>query len=236
MSDIIIPTDERPGIDTTNCDSCHGRCLRESEIKSLRNEIKLLRKAVITDSLTGLFSKRYFMEALEKEFARTRRTVQPTSLILLDVDNFKSVNDTYGHIIGDKVLQEAAKILQRTMRIIDIPCRYGGEEFALILPSTPLSEAIRVAERLRGAIEVAELVIRPHEPLSITASFGVSVFNSEDAYTLHNIIEQADRQLYRAKKLGRNRVCSSESMNQRERSTQISQEERDALVKDPAKE
>ena len=116
------------------------------------DELKTLRKQVITDPLTGLFNVRYFRDSLESELERTRRTGMSTCLMIIDLDHFKRVNDTYGHENGNRVLVHCAELLQSQTRKLDICCRYGGEEFVIILPSTELMLAQQVAERCRSLL------------------------------------------------------------------------------------
>lgn len=214
--------------DTLN--ACPDCAAKEREILRLRQEVAVLKQAVVTDSLTGLFNKQPFDDTLKRELERTRRTGLPTSLVLLDVDYFKAINDTYGHLAGDDVLRQLGDTLRRAMRTIDIPCRYGGEEFALILPSTPVSVAAQVAGRLRAAIAQQSLKTAPQVTINITASFGVSAYHKADSFDYHELINRADRQLYKAKKLGRNRVCTDSSVNQK-KDTRLTREEKGALYR-----
>ncbi len=200
----------------------------EERINQLERQVEHLQKLVVTDPLTGIYNKRHFNESLHKELERTRRSRQPTSLIMLDIDHFKSINDQHGHLAGDKVLQALANTLKHTIRLIDIPCRYGGEEFALILPSTPLVTAIQVAERLHQAIQQAEIAIDDDHALQITASLGVSSFDALDKADGEQLIARADQQLYQAKATGRNRVCA-ETTTMAGAQAQLTPEEKGAL-------
>ncbi len=168
--------------------------------EELRMKNAQLEQAAQTDGLTGLFNHGAFQEALRTEIQRAERLRQPLSLIMLDVDHFKQFNDTFGHPAGDEVLRQVAEVLRHQARPYDIVARYGGEEFAIILPSTPLEDALRAAERLRQAIE---RIPNSHAP--ITASLGVAEYQrgSMPASLLYN----ADSALYHAKRSGRNRVC-----------------------------
>jgi diguanylate cyclase (GGDEF)-like protein/PAS domain S-box-containing protein len=152
------------------------------------------------DGLTGLKNRRAFQDRLQEEISRSRRHGHPLSLILLDIDHFKSYNDTFGHPKGDEVLRAVGKLLSRTMRDTDFAARYGGEEFAIILPNTDRAGAEQVAERLRSAIAAAEWDDR-----AITASVGTASFSS-DVNNVDALLEHADRALYRSKEAGRNRV------------------------------
>ena len=163
-------------------------------------------RLAVTDELTGLFNVRHFQEALENEVERSRRFSSPVGLAMLDIDNFKRVNDTYGHQQGDVVLVEVARSLRSLSRDIDVPARYGGEELAVILPQTDLDGAELLAERMRAA--VADLAVKRLDGqgiLKITASFGVAAF-PESADSRESLIAAADAALYRAKHGGKNQV------------------------------
>ena len=159
----------------------------------------------ITDGLTGLYVHRYFQDALLREIARVERCGNSLSLIMLDIDNFKTFNDTYGHQIGDIVLREVAVLIKKELREYDIATRYGGEEFGIILPNTSLFLATAVAERLRKSIEKHSIMYF-NEELKITISIGVSEYTS--GLTKHAFIEQADSALLRAKAKGKNIVIA----------------------------
>ena len=181
-------------------------CPLIAEAASLRQENSELRATLGTDSLTGLFNYRHLQECLDTELERTRRTRNPTALIMLDLDHFKRVNDDWGHEVGNRALKSTAAILKASARKLDIPCRYGGEEFALILPGTPLLAAIEVAERVRSAIEAAPLKIDGKE-LKISASLGVDIYRADMLLGVDEFIHLADGYLYQAKQHGRNRVA-----------------------------
>lgn len=180
------------------------------KIKHLQDDLKrsneLLLELSNTDHLTGLFNRRYLMESLDKELQRAVRKQGCLSLILLDIDYFKSVNDTFGHVQGDVVLQKVSQQLQKELRGYDIAARYGGEEFIAVLPDASLKEAVFVAERIRGAIEQLKFV-GDISHLRLTASLGVAEFEAPDCNNgVDAFIKQADDALYRAKANGRNRV------------------------------
>lgn len=158
----------------------------------------------ITDSLTGLFNRRHVFALAEREFQRARRFGRPLSAIMLDVDHFKQVNDTYGHAAGDQVLAEVARRLRASIRAIDLIGRYGGEEFVLVLPETELAGAGLLGERLRLAIAAAP-VSTVGGALAVTASLGVAT-TRPDVSDVAALINQADQALYSAKQAGRNRV------------------------------
>jgi diguanylate cyclase (GGDEF)-like protein len=165
-----------------------------------------VQRQAVTDELTGLFNVRHFQDSLENEVERSRRFSSPVGLAMLDIDNFKRVNDTYGHQQGDVVLVEVARCMRSLSRDIDEPARYGGEELAVILPQTDLDGAELLAERMRAA--VADLAIKRLDGqgvLHVTASFGVAAF-PESADGRKSLIAAADAALYRAKHGGKNRV------------------------------
>jgi two-component system, cell cycle response regulator len=179
------------------------------KIKKLQDDLKrsneLLLELSNTDHLTGLFNRRYMMEALDKEVQRSVRSGGNLSLIMLDIDHFKTVNDRFGHLQGDVVLQRVALQLQKELRSYDCAARYGGEEFVAILPDSPLKEAVLVADRIRLAVQGTRFNGQL-SPLSLTASMGVACFSNEQSVTVDGFIKQADDALYRAKANGRNRV------------------------------
>lgn len=164
----------------------------------------------VTDGLTGIYNRRYLMDALEREFSRASRHKEAFSLIMVDIDHFKKVNDTYGHQTGDVVLKETARILNDALRKSDTIGRYGGEEFCIILPETTLEGARAVAENLRALVE-AHVFHSGDTSLRATASLGVSSFPVEGITSSADLLKRADEALYRAKEGGRNRVCVREA-------------------------
>jgi len=179
------------------------------KIKMLQDALKrsnqLLLELSNTDPLTGIFNRRYFMEAVEKEFLRARRKQAPLILSLIDIDHFKRVNDRFGHPQGDQVLVSLASVIQGELRRYDIIACYGGEEFIVLLPETAPDEGIAVVERLRIAVENITFPA-PLEQLRVTVSLGVSVYPEERIASVYDLIHEADIALYRAKAAGRNRV------------------------------
>ena len=165
----------------------------------------LLRFA-FTDFLTGLKTRGYFEQQLDMEMARAERRGTPFAVLMIDIDHFKRLNDTYGHPVGDMVLRDVAAILTRDLRQIDIAARYGGEEFILLLPETNLQGAKLVAQRLRYSVEQAKFCTPPRsKPERLTISIGVALFPDE-ARIKADLLEAADAALYQAKAKGRNRV------------------------------
>jgi len=174
------------------------------------------RELAKTDTLTGLDNRREFQRRLDGEIERSRRYARPLSLLMLDIDHFKVINDTYGHPAGDEVLRTLAGLIRRALRPADQPARYGGEEFAVILPETPAAGAHAVAERLRGAIAAAPFALGAGTTVYPTVSIGVAGF-LEDADAGPALVAAADRALYAAKKAGRNCVRASSAVLDAER-------------------
>ena len=179
------------------------------KIKSLQDELKqaneLLKRLTNIDHLTNLFNRRYLSEVLDGEFFRARRNNEYLSLIIIDIDYFKKVNDTYGHQNGDVVLGAVAMLAQRQLRAYDSAARYGGEEFVLVIPGTTLAGGVMVAERLRQAV-LEHTFPPPLEDLTVTISAGVATYPSPNVDSVDSLFRQADEALYRAKQNGRNRV------------------------------
>jgi two-component system, cell cycle response regulator len=190
-----------------------ARCAAMLRIKDLQDQLhrtqRKLAEQAITDELTSLKNRRAFDERLQEEFRRAQRYADPVSLIMLDLDHFKLVNDQYGHPFGDVVLRGAAERIRSATRDPDICARYGGEEFAVILPKTHLSGALAVAERIWSS-----LGSRGHgppatggEPVTVTASLGLAFYPSKDITTPELLLRYADAALYQAKRAGRNTIC-----------------------------
>jgi len=173
-------------------------------------DIAILQHESITDALTGLKNRRYFDQRICEEVALSKRYKLPLTLILLDVDYFKKINDTYGHTVGDEVLTNLAKLVLEVVRDSDIVARYGGEEIAIITPNTSKAEAELLAERLRGKVEktTVAMVGATQEIVQVTVSLGICslspVITDKEA-----LLEESDQALYLAKKYGRNRVVVS---------------------------
>jgi diguanylate cyclase (GGDEF)-like protein len=172
--------------------------LQVEEISRLQESV---RRQAIHDALTGLFNRRYLEETLPRELASARRRNAPMSVILLDVDRFKTINDTFGHQAGDRSLQCLASLLDASTREGDIICRYGGDEFVLVLPDTPLADAVSKAETLRHEYSALDQAGCPRA----TMSLGVAC-SPEHGGDSAAILLAADRALYRAKEAGRNQV------------------------------
>ncbi len=174
--------------------------------RQLEDQNRQLERLATRDPLTGLYNRRYIEEKLEEETARARRYGPPLSVVLLDLDNFKMVNDTLGHQTGDEVLVAIAQSLRKDVRQVDVVGRIGGEEFIVILPNTPAKSAVTMGERIRSRIEGLDCIVKPDgTPLRMTISGGIAQFVAEDSGS-KEMLERADRVLYQAKREGKNRV------------------------------
>jgi two-component system cell cycle response regulator len=191
----------------------------EEQKRQLEEQKRQLAEQSVTDALTGLKNRRFFDERLVEEFRRAQRYTDPLSLMMLDLDNFKLVNDRHGHLVGDLVLREAAKLIRGSIRDPDICARYGGEEFAVILPKTHMAGALTVAERVWK--ELGQKVYRhaadgakPIE-VQVTASIGISFYPSKDISAPELLLKYADEALYNAKRAGRNTICLYQAQSYR---------------------
>ncbi|MCB1417962.1 MAG: PleD family two-component system response regulator [Notoacmeibacter sp.] len=174
---------------------------------SLRASVAQTIEMAVTDPLTGMHNRRYLDSHLERLFERARSRGRPLSVMMTDLDRFKSVNDTHGHDAGDEVIREFARRVRRHVRGADLACRYGGEEFAIIMPDTPADIAERVAERLRAQIEGEAFDAGQGRMLDVTVSIGVATIAGSDT-NASAILKRADEALYEAKKTGRNKVVA----------------------------
>lgn len=174
---------------------------------SLKEQQKLaqkLEKLATTDSLTEIANRRHFLDLANKELHRTHRYSNGFSLLMLDLDYFKNINDTFGHGVGDEILKNMTKTTAECLRNVDIFGRLGGEEFAILLPETELSQAQNVAERIRK--QIAQITFQVQDQMvSITVSIGITVYQAQDC-KIEDILKRADHALYQAKKEGRNRI------------------------------
>ena len=180
----------------------------ETELRVTQETYRMLS---ITDGLTGLYNSRHFYEVVGAESDRSSRHNAPLALLMMDIDNFKSINDTFGHTKGDFVLKEVSHIIRSVMRKYDMPFRYGGEEYAVLLPNTNCQIARAIGERIRRKIENADINLANDHSSSVTVSIGVSELGAD--YDIRNFIERADHSLYRAKNMGKNCVIASYSHN-----------------------
>ncbi|XPV75849.1 MAG: diguanylate cyclase [Desulfovibrio sp.] len=177
------------------------------DISSTRAEVGRLRTLATTDPLTGLPNRRYFLSHVDKEIAKADRLDQPASLLMIDGDHFKLINDSHGHHTGDLVLQSLAGIINSVIRGADVSCRIGGEEFAVFLPDTDLFEATRVAERIREKTQRTPIPTDNHT-ISFTVSIGVAALN-DTTKNVHELLRKADKALYEAKEAGRDQVVTA---------------------------
>ncbi|WP_287155314.1 diguanylate cyclase [Candidatus Solincola tengchongensis] len=164
------------------------------------------KRMAITDGLTRIYNHRFFQELFEKEYKRSLRYNTVFSFIMLDIDFFKRINDTYGHLFGDEILKETASLIKGCLRSMDILARYGGEEFAILLPETDLESAVQTAERIRMAVENHDFTAPGGKPVRVTVSQGVTSFPSPGVQDRSDIVAKADAALYEAKESGRNLV------------------------------
>ncbi len=188
----------------------HGKATRMCGTHTDITEHKLLeeelRRQAHVDYLTGVYNRRHFMERAEQELSRAHRYAKPLSMLMLDIDHFKQINDRHGHKVGDTVLKAVADLSQATFRDVDIVGRLGGEEFAALLPETDQPAALEAAERLRATIANARIPLPGAPPVSFSVSIGVSSMDSPED-NIDALLQRADKALYKAKDSGRNRVC-----------------------------
>lgn len=178
---------------------------RHRYTEQLRLTVRASMEMAVTDALTGLYNRRYLETQLSQLIEQSADRGKGLSLLTLDIDFFKSVNDTYGHDAGDRVLQDVAGRIRSCVRSVDLACRTGGEEFVVVLPGADLAVAEKVGERIRKAIAAKSFMLGPGSHLTVTASLGVSALSSAQD-TVEDLLKRADRALYRAKREGRNRV------------------------------
>ena len=182
-----------------------GYCLIVRDMSGQHDAAEAARHAAVCDHLTGIGNRRAFFDAAETELRRWRRLPRPLSLLMIDVDHFKKVNDTHGHPVGDEVLRHIARLMEATFRQIDVVARIGGEEFAVLLPSADVAVAQRAAERLRAAIE-AQPASTDAGPVRCTVSIGIATMDQVTP-SVDALLKRADEALYAAKHGGRNQVC-----------------------------
>ena len=175
---------------------------------ALRARVRELHLSSITDGLTGAFSHAYMQEALQVELASSRRTERPISVLMLDLDDFKKINDTHGHLFGDRVLREVTETIAANIRQADILGRYGGEEFAVIMPGADPSTAVKVAERVRLAVSRSPISPPHASPVPVRVSIGAAT-SPGGPTTAQELLHTADENLYRAKNAGKNRTVGA---------------------------
>lgn len=170
--------------------------------RELQEQLIEIKRLSITDQLTGLYNRRHFIEVLGNEYRREVRYGHKFSIIMFDIDHFKNVNDTYGHDIGDFVLKELSSIVKSRLREYDVLCRWGGEEFMILLPETGAEQSYEVAEVIRKLIEKHNFLPVP----KVTSSFGVITHSENDGLNIKDLTTFVDQALYEAKDTGRNKV------------------------------
>jgi diguanylate cyclase (GGDEF)-like protein len=205
VNDVATPTGRLADGDYLRVGNCIYRYLTGANVEAAYHEE--IYRLIIIDALTEAPNKRYFREFLDRELARTARCRRPLSLVMLDLDRFKSVNDDMGHLAGDYALRELSYVVRGVVRKEELFARYGGEEFALVLPETSTEQAVVVAERIRSL--VGQYPFRFEDrPFTLTVSLGVATTTGTPAVSAEEFIAQADARLYEAKRLGRNRVVA----------------------------
>ena len=177
---------------------------KRSEKQENFRKMEELTHLTTRDDLTGLFNTRQFYRHIAQEVERSNRYFRPLALILMDIDNFKSLNDTYGHLFGDKILSGIGEIIKLAIRMQDTAYRYAGDEFTIILPETELEMAISVAERVRQAIENETQALSYPKPLKVTVSIGVVEYLTDE--NIKSFVHRADSAMYASKKRGRNKI------------------------------
>ena len=178
---------------------------RELYLQDLQEELKLLAS---TDPMTKLYNRRYFMEISKSILDLAKRNKRCSAIIMLDIDKFKNINDTYGHNIGDDAIILLSQTLQKFTRKSDVVSRWGGEEFVMLLSNTDFEGALVIAEKLRATVENQVLVLEENQELKFTISIGVSAVDTQNDLNIEAAINRADEALYEAKESGRNKVCT----------------------------
>ncbi|BAF72160.1 GGDEF domain-containing protein [Sulfurovum sp. NBC37-1] len=181
----------------------------EKRTKELNKTNEKLKKLASTDPLTELFNRRHFESLTEPFLELAKRNDTEIAIIVIDIDNFKKINDTYGHKVGDDVIVDLATILKRGSRQSDIVCRWGGEEFIILLANTNGKSVLTIAEKIRKKVENLVRTLEDGNELKFTISCGVALVNKESNTSIHNVIDRADRALYKAKNSGKNKVVES---------------------------
>jgi diguanylate cyclase (GGDEF)-like protein/PAS domain S-box-containing protein len=202
----LVTFDDVTAVHRANEELRHTLSQLENSRQRIEEQNEELRRLASRDALTGCFNRRAFFELASELFAQAQQSRTPLCCLMIDIDHFKQFNDSYGHAVGDQVIQVVSRALTAGLRQADVLGRYGGEEFCVVLPGLSVADALAVAERMRADIQAnAHLAIRGTKVNAITASFGVATFNVQ-ARSIEALIDQADQALYRSKQSGRNRV------------------------------
>lgn len=183
---------------------------RLQNIAQVCEKVRELEGHLVRDYLTGTYNRKFFMERFQEESSWAHRYGEPISVVMIDIDLFKKINDSYGHCTGDHVLQRVSEIISGCLRPGDIIARFGGEEFIILLPNTDAEAAFGIAESLRSSVAGSEFYSDDHLRFSVTISAGVATFHGEPEVTVDNILGRADAALYRAKAGGRNIVVRAD--------------------------
>jgi diguanylate cyclase (GGDEF)-like protein len=221
-----LSSSEREALEEASDAVVRGNDNLTRRIADLERENQDLKSLSLTDGLTGLFNYRFFAKQLEVEMARTTRTGQPCSLLMIDLDNFKLLNDTLGHDEGNRFLVMVAQVILEKLRPTDIMCRYGGDEFAVIMPATALFDAVRISRRLRES--VANIPPKLETPFS--ASIGLAEYDPSSGQEMSVLVNMADKALYRAKKSGKNRICYEGKLPKLGKPAPVTLDEKAALL------
>ena len=219
---------DEPKQQSLACPVGESECLWLEEIKNLRLQVSELAELVSTDALTGLYNFRHFKTMLQAEMDRSKRSGIPTTLVMVDLDHFKNINDTYGHEVGNLALKHVAEIIKNEVRTTDCVCRYGGEEFAMIFPETHLNQAVKVADRIRETIASSPIRHDKGE-FNVTASMGASVYMKTSIIDIDVFVDSVDKFLYEAKQSGRNCICHVDFADLR-KVTEVGVDERAMLI------
>ncbi|MDH3453049.1 MAG: GGDEF domain-containing protein [Gammaproteobacteria bacterium] len=179
------------------------------EAKALRAQLQSARRKAVTDALTGLLNRQGFDKAVQ-EISEEAEAEHANCLVMLDIDNFKNVNDTYGHLFGDRIIKTVAEVLRKTIKGKDAAARFGGDEFVILLPDTPLAGALSVAESIRKAIDRARIRRSDSGETIGNLALSAGVAQMRDGESIQELLERADQALYQSKQNGRNRVTSAE--------------------------
>ena len=179
--------------------------IKTVELENMRKQLTL---EATTDVLSGLYNRRYFYDISKKYFSSAKKYNQELSVLMIDIDKFKNVNDTYGHDVGDHIIESSSKILTKITRKDDIVARYGGEEFIVLLTDTGIKKAVDLAERIRVAVEKNGITLESGEVVYITISIGVTQLNNKNDRNIDETIKRCDNALYTSKNKGRNMVST----------------------------